>query len=182
MVDDMGDQNVPHVNRGLSVGLSMVGTIAGVVSGLSGPAAPIVIPIAGCFVLAKWAYDVYRKSHSTLRRLMAYIIDLTLIMQNLFWLMTIYHVPVSRRLIKFASVAYKESEAKGEVHFEVDKYVQGANIIDRVQRDGAIGQIIELINRHRVDTAEMFKLKGAIGAFDVSGKGDEPWDVQTNDT
>jgi hypothetical protein len=40
----------------------MVGTIAGIVSGLAGPAAPIVIPIAGCFVLAKWAYDVYQQS------------------------------------------------------------------------------------------------------------------------
>jgi hypothetical protein len=40
----------------------MVGTIAGLVSALAGPVAPIVIPIAGSFVLAKWAYDVYQKS------------------------------------------------------------------------------------------------------------------------
>ena len=84
------------------VGLAMVGTIAGIVSGLAGPAAPIVIPIVGCFVLAKWAYDVLPSdvravfvslqrcvlnndsSPGTLRRLMAYIIDLALIMQNLF--------------------------------------------------------------------------------------------------
>jgi hypothetical protein len=45
-----------------TVGMSMVGTIGGIVSTLSGPAAPIVIPIAGCFVLAKWIYDVYQKS------------------------------------------------------------------------------------------------------------------------
>lgn len=40
----------------------MVGTIAGIVSALAGPAAPIVMPIAGCFVLAKWVYDVYQQS------------------------------------------------------------------------------------------------------------------------
>jgi hypothetical protein len=45
-----------------SVGMSMVGTIAGIVSALSSPAAPIVMPIAGCFVLAKWVYDVYQQS------------------------------------------------------------------------------------------------------------------------
>jgi hypothetical protein len=40
----------------------MAGTIAGVVAALGGPAAPIVMPIAGCFVLAKWVYDVYQQS------------------------------------------------------------------------------------------------------------------------
>ena len=45
-----------------SVGMSMVGTIGGIVSTLGGPAAPIVMPIAGCFVLAKWVYDVYQQS------------------------------------------------------------------------------------------------------------------------
>jgi hypothetical protein len=29
-------------------------------------------------------------SHDTLRRLMTYIVDLTLIMQNIFWLVSIY--------------------------------------------------------------------------------------------
>lgn len=45
-----------------STGLAMVGAIAGIVSSLAGPVAPIVVPIAGCLVLAKWAYDVYQQS------------------------------------------------------------------------------------------------------------------------
>jgi hypothetical protein len=45
-----------------SAGIAMVGAIAGIVSALAGPAAPIVVPIAGCLVLAKWAYDVYQQS------------------------------------------------------------------------------------------------------------------------
>lgn len=40
----------------------MVGAIAGIVSALAGPAAPIVVPIASCLVLAKWVYDVYKQS------------------------------------------------------------------------------------------------------------------------
>lgn len=40
----------------------MVGTIAGIVGALSGPAAPIVIPIVGGIVLAAWACEVYRAS------------------------------------------------------------------------------------------------------------------------
>ena len=121
-------------------------------------------------------------SHGTLRRLMAYIVDLTLIMQNLFWFMAINHVPVSRRLVKLASLTYRESDVRSQVHHKIEMYVRRANIIDRAHRDGAIGQIVELIDSYRMDTAEMFKLKDAIGAFDTSAKGDEPWDVQTNST
>ena len=45
-----------------SVGMSMAGTIAGIVSSLAAPAAPIVVPILGIFVAAKWVYDVYQQS------------------------------------------------------------------------------------------------------------------------
>jgi len=63
----------------------MVGTIAGIVSALAGPAAPIVVPLAAGAVLAVWLYAVYQQSHETLRRLLAYIVDLTIVLQHLFW-------------------------------------------------------------------------------------------------
>jgi len=40
----------------------MVGTIAGIVSALAGPAAPIVVPIAASAVLVTWLYEVYKQS------------------------------------------------------------------------------------------------------------------------
>jgi hypothetical protein len=96
---------------------------------------------------------------------MAYIIALTPIFQDLFQLKTLYRAPVSPRLVNFASEACKELVARTQLRFEVEKYVEAANIIDRARRDGAIGQIV---------TAEMFKLKYAIGMFDISGRGNEP--------
>jgi hypothetical protein len=48
--------------RSSTAGLAFLGAIAGIVGALSGPAAPIVIPIAGGLVLAKWMYDVYQAS------------------------------------------------------------------------------------------------------------------------
>jgi hypothetical protein len=62
LVDDLSQNNGANPNRTISVGMSMVGTMAGIVSALGGPAAPITMPIAGCFVLAKWVYDVYQRS------------------------------------------------------------------------------------------------------------------------
>lgn len=44
-------------------------------------------------------------------------------------------------------------------------------IIDRMHRDDAIRQMVELIDRYRIDTVEMFKLKDEI---DISG--DEPYE------
>lgn len=109
---------------------------------------------------------------------MAYIIDLTLVMQNLFWLVAIYRVPVSRRLVKLAAKAYQESIVKAEVHFEIQEHVRKETVINRVQRDSALGKIVDLIYRFRIDTEEMFRLKGEIGTIDISGQDDEQWDVQ----
>lgn len=52
---------ISQVSRA-NLGLSMVAALAGIVSVLSGPAAPIVIPIAGAFVFAAWAREVYAQS------------------------------------------------------------------------------------------------------------------------
>jgi hypothetical protein len=40
----------------------MVAAIAGILTALAAPAAPIVVPIAASVVLAKWIYDVYQAS------------------------------------------------------------------------------------------------------------------------
>ena len=41
----------------------MVAAIAGILSALAGPAAPIVVPIATGVVLAAWVYEVYQSSY-----------------------------------------------------------------------------------------------------------------------
>ncbi|KAG6834105.1 hypothetical protein H0H93_011925 [Arthromyces matolae] len=96
--EQSGDWKDPK--KTLVSGISLVAGIAGIVSVFAGPAAPIVIPIAASFVLAKWVFDVYRQTTVVLRLLMTNIIDLTLILQNIFWLKTLtgFEGPLSRRL------------------------------------------------------------------------------------
>jgi len=108
---------------------------------------------------------------------MAYIIDLILIMQNIFWLVAINgNTKISRRLTKLAFKSYAESAVKAQVHLEIENYVNGAGVLDRGDRDNALTKVIELLNRNRIESADMFKLEGRIGAFDASGE-DEPWDI-----
>lgn len=45
-----------------AIGLSTVGAVAGIVSVLAGPAAPIVVPIVASVVIAKWVHEVYQRS------------------------------------------------------------------------------------------------------------------------
>lgn len=42
--------------------MPVLGALAGIVSALSGPVAPIVIPIVAGVILGIWAFEVYNKS------------------------------------------------------------------------------------------------------------------------
>jgi hypothetical protein len=107
---------------------------------------------------------------------MAYIIDLTLIMQNLFWLAVIVRCPISVRLIKLALKSYRESLEKARVHSDISEYVRQAGVLDRAKRDTMLDKIVELIKRNRIESAEMDSLNGHIGEINFSG--DEPWDIE----
>jgi hypothetical protein len=108
---------------------------------------------------------------------MAYIIDLTLIIQNLFRLTAIYHASISPWLIKVAAEGYKKSVTMAVFHDEIKGFVKGANITDHAHRDEVIGQIIGLIDHYRINSAEMFELKDKFSTVDIGAKADEPWEV-----
>jgi len=143
------------------------------VSALAGPATPIVVPISTSAVLAARLYGVHKQSDDTLRRLKAYIIDLTLVMQNLFWLAVIVRRPITVRLIKLELKGYRESPEKARVHSDISEYVRQVGVFDRVKRDIVRSKIIELIGRNRMESAEMHSLNSHIGEIGFSGD-DEP--------
>jgi hypothetical protein len=177
LVDNLRQNDAPDPRKAISAGVSIASTIAGIVSAFSGAAAaPIVLPIAGCLVLAQWVYQVYQRSHDTLRRLMAYIVDLTLIMQNVFWFSAIYGVPVTCRLVKLAYVAYEESIVMPNVHRDIKEFVDKQTFLDRIQRDDALSKIVEVLTRNCIDTEEMFRLESDVKVVDFSQKDDESWD------
>ena len=109
---------------------------------------------------------------------MTYIVDLTLIMQNVFWLVSIYQVPVSRCLIMLACRAYKESTVMPQIHEEIRKHVAEQAVRQRLDRDNALSKIVELLNGNRINTEEMFRLKGDIGQIDLlAGNDDISWNM-----
>jgi len=171
-------------------GLSIVGAIAGIVSALSGPAAPIVVPIAAGVVIASWVYEVYQQSYVLIRilhrknndrsllsrpalqRFMKYIIDLTLVLQTLY--LVSENQELSRRAIKLAVKSYHDSPTSGEVHTRIQEYGKQMNFLERADRD-SLDQFIKLLQSYNIGAEEMSDLRGKLPAVDLSS--DEPWDA-----
>lgn len=105
---------------------------------------------------------------------MAYIIDLTLVMQNVFWLAEGRH-PASRRLVKLAFRGYAESTIKVDVHRAISNYIKQTKPYAPGGPDVTLEEIVKIIKRYQIDSTEMWKLKSKIPPFDPSGE-DEPWD------
>ncbi|KAG8777722.1 hypothetical protein FRC15_011152 [Serendipita sp. 397] len=180
LVDKSVQGNVPtSPNKGLAAGVPILAAVAAIVGALSGPAAPIVIPIVGAFVLAKWAYDVYRASRSNLEHLMAYIIDLTLVMQNIFWLVNATNgtYPTTRRLIKLAFRAYSESATKGRVHVLIEEHVRQFKPFIPGGPDATLEAIENIIHQCTINLDEMIRRRQEMPAFGT-GEEEEPWDTQ----
>lgn len=107
---------------------------------------------------------------------MAYIVDLTLIMQNIFWLAEGKH-PTSRRMIKLAFNAYYDSPAKADVHEAIVEHVKKSNSYAPGARDLTLDKLVKIIVNYNIDSTEMWKLREDIPSFDAPGP-DEPWETK----
>ena len=93
---------------------------------------------------------------------MGYIVDFTIVMQNLFFLMQARteasgsHSPVNKRLFKVALDAYKRDAEHSlkKVHYEIDSFVTLKKAI--FKSETVIKQVEKLINEHRFKPSENF--------------------------
>ncbi|KAG2143581.1 hypothetical protein DEU56DRAFT_242395 [Suillus clintonianus] len=173
MVDTLEVGPTADPSRTVAIGLSMVGTIAGIMAALAGPAAPIVVPIAAGVVLAVWAHDVYQISHAVLQRFMSYIVHLTLVLQTLY--LVSENQELTRRAIKLAVASYLESEMGREVHTRIQEYDRKLTLLTRADRD-ALDKIIEVMQFYSISAAQMSDLRAKIPA--VGSLPDESWDME----
>ncbi|KAG1761947.1 hypothetical protein EDD22DRAFT_823989 [Suillus occidentalis] len=173
MVDKLEVGPTANPTKTITIGLSMVGTIAGIVSALAGPAAPIVVPIAVGAVLAVWVHDVYQISHAVLQRFMSYIVHLTLVLQTLYLLSESQEL--TRRAIKLAVASYLESPMSGEVHTWIQEYDTQLNVLERADRD-TLDKIVEVMQLYSINAEEISILQAKIPP--VGSSLDEPWETE----
>ncbi|KAG1721989.1 uncharacterized protein EDB91DRAFT_1088288 [Suillus paluster] len=168
ILNDLDKEEFPNTAGSFKFGLSVVGAIIGIMTPLAAPFLPIVAPIAAGVVMAKWVYDIYQQTNITLRRMMAYIVDLTCIMQIAFLLAPTG--PISRRVIKIAIKAYDEA-GKSSVHSAIHSHVP----LTRSGGDDALEEIVKLIQRHSIKAEEVQDLRTKIGPHMVGLQLDEEW-------
>ncbi|KAG6380422.1 hypothetical protein JVT61DRAFT_8552 [Boletus reticuloceps] len=144
MVQEMQMRSVPNPNRILALGGgSLVAAASGFLAAILNPAAPIVLPIVAGIAAAVWVYDVYQNVKNVQQIFMAFIVDLTHIMETLFILTGRDHKKLTRRAIKLAYTTYHESGVMGQAHTDIQGYR------DRVGRDGTLELIESLIKPER---------------------------------
>ncbi|KAF4565356.1 hypothetical protein EYR36_001927 [Pleurotus pulmonarius] len=110
-------------------------------------ATPIVIPIAVILGLAAWVWQVYQRSHESIRCLMCYVVDVTIIMQLVFKSHE-QSGQIDRDVIKGAIEAYANSGVLRRNHTIVRSFVGDLNIGDRVSSRRIMEKIEELIMDH----------------------------------
>ncbi|KAG2052281.1 hypothetical protein BDR06DRAFT_1009775 [Suillus hirtellus] len=170
MVDKLDVGSPINPDRTIAAGLSTVGAVAGILAVLAGPAAPIVLPIVASAVIAKWVYDVYKLSGVVLQRFIAYIVDLTLVLQILHLVSDSQEL--SRRVIKVAVASYHKSPISGDVHSRIQEYGRTLTLLERADRD-TLRKIIELMELYRIDAKEISDVRAQIPTVDPIP--DEPW-------
>ncbi|KAJ8597151.1 hypothetical protein M405DRAFT_836649 [Rhizopogon salebrosus TDB-379] len=159
-------------NKALMASVPLIASIAGTVGALAGPAALIVLPIAVSVALAKWAYDVYKQSFVVQQRFMAYIVDLTHILEMLFVIVGGSRKRLTRRAIKLALAAYLESEIKAQAYDKIRKYHD-------TPHNPVLQTIESLIMTQQSDRAGSTDLRGYQNQVQSAGPldQDEEWGV-----
>lgn len=161
------DPDVLYMKQ-MGASLSMLATLAGIVSALSGPLAPIVIPIAAGLVVGHWSLLIFKQANIVLQRLMTYIVALTIIMQTIFVVTTSTNNVVTRRLIKLALKTFLESSQTRVINSIKEP-------LGHFGRDAALQRVTELLKSesNRISLEEMARIK--IILKDFQDTGDEPW-------
>ena len=101
--------------------------------------------------------------HRVIRCLMGYIVDLSLVLNILFWLVHDQGTShaVSQQDVAQALKYYTSPLNDGDtsslsegVHRQIRSFVQNLGVIERVRRDHVLDEVVQLINAHRSDVAK----------------------------
>ncbi|KDR79395.1 hypothetical protein GALMADRAFT_137237 [Galerina marginata CBS 339.88] len=134
--------------------LDHIQSLIGVGTALASAAAPAIAAIGLSAMFINWIAHVYQKSPEVLRCLMGYIVDLTLVMDQLF-LDTLPIKPprrVTEEQVTMSLEHYKISEA-AKVHRAIREYANKATFVKILQSNKAQDKVIELIRQHRAGGA-----------------------------
>ncbi|KAL4081030.1 hypothetical protein J3A83DRAFT_4184925 [Scleroderma citrinum] len=158
MVTNLDTRDLPESDEE-SAGFGL--SVASAITGIRGTAVRVVLPIAASAMLVGWAYDTYQYSDTVLSQCIAYIVDLTAVMQILFLLIPHGHITIPA--IKLAITAYSMAGIN-EVHSPIkDYYYSPHNALAFGGRDFPLEMIVGLIKVTSIKSDELAALRARIG-------------------
>ncbi|KAF8184108.1 hypothetical protein K438DRAFT_1766553 [Mycena galopus ATCC 62051] len=132
----------------------LVGISAAITAAAAGPVAPIAVPaIAGVglsVLFAAYLTRAYQNAPETLRCLMAYIVDLTLIMEELFHIALAFRPirTLAMEDIELAMDNYVKSHAE-KIHSEIRVYTKASRVSKIMRPQKAEDEVKSLIEKNR---------------------------------
>jgi len=155
LVDDLADKS----DENSAVPFMSIHTAAVAFTAAAPPAAVATIPITVAVAFAQWVYLTYARTPGIIRCLMGYIVDLTIVMQALFWLMQDRGdaAIVLRKSIKSAYDTYAKKICRLKVHDEIRTFGEtftGFKVVSPKGKDETLAEVIRLIKTHRFNPME----------------------------
>ncbi|OAX35019.1 hypothetical protein K503DRAFT_858867 [Rhizopogon vinicolor AM-OR11-026] len=126
--------------------------------------------IAGIMVLAKWVRNTYQLPRVLPHHLIAYIVDLMLILQTLY--LVSGRQELTRRAIKLAVMAYRNSTTRVDVHVRIQEDDWNLPLRDNADR-GTWYKIVQLVDEFSLEASEISELRAQIPT--VGSVPDEQW-------
>ncbi|KIM44169.1 hypothetical protein M413DRAFT_443207 [Hebeloma cylindrosporum] len=158
LVQDLADPSGSSPGSDTIKNLEAIKAALGVATPISGPLAPLVASVGLSMMFAKWLSDMYNSTPGVLRCLMGYIVDITIVLEVLFWLKIAQpqRPSICEEDLIAAFNHYQGSVGHLEVHQQIRRYVDNMTLIDHINpNDNTHVEVERLINSHRrilVDT------------------------------
>jgi hypothetical protein len=151
LVEDLSDENINNYPL----------TQAAVQSVIEHPTAIIIAgPTAIVILFAEWVRGTYRKTKSSVRCLMGFLVDLTLTMDILFYLVLAgSQKPMKIGLVNRALRIYKTRKAP--VHASIRAWADGWSVFGHLDANDVIDKITDIIEEHSVKP-EQWEMKDEV--------------------
>ncbi|KAJ7912977.1 hypothetical protein B0H13DRAFT_2326747 [Mycena leptocephala] len=164
--------------------LGATATVAGVISGLIPPAAIIAVPIAAGLIFAAWpsgppgTHGIYRRPDSRYAKPILVDSARAQDVSKVGGSNPVATVPISKRLVELALMAYATDEHSRTVHDEIRQFV---NPKVALQPDLVLNHVIELIKTHRFQPSKSFEddAQNAGEQDDEDADWDAVWNEET---
>ncbi|KDQ53797.1 hypothetical protein JAAARDRAFT_209811 [Jaapia argillacea MUCL 33604] len=136
-----------------SANLTTTNTITSIFHAISTIAGPVVGIVGLSVTFIKWLHDTYQMTPETLRCQMAYIVDLTAILEHLLLVMLAKRSePLVFDYVELAFESYRESPALSAVHRDICQYTARPDLMQLIDAGNAEKETSRLV-RHYCGTS-----------------------------